>query len=105
MNIRDDFIIKNIHKGYLVGGYVRDFLMGLYGSKDRDIAIKNAEGFAKNLTEELDGTFIVLDSENKIYRVVLKDKENYLDISELQGENIEDDLSRRDFSINAIAYD
>ena len=37
MNIKDDFILKNINEGYLVGGAVRDFLMGKT-SVDRDIA-------------------------------------------------------------------
>ena len=50
-------------------------------------------------------TFIELDNINKIYRVVLKDKENFLDISEIQGKSIDEDLKRRDFTINAIAYD
>ena len=104
MNIKDDFILKNINKGYLVGGSVRDFVMGK-PYLDRDIAIKNAELFAKNLAEKLDATFITLDNENKIYRIVLKDKENYLDISELRGKSIEEDLKQRDFTINAIAYD
>ncbi len=100
MNIKDDFVLKNINDGYLVGGAVRDFLMGKT-TVDRDIAILGAEEFAK----KINGTFIVLDEENKIYRVVLEDKINYLDISELQGGNIEEDLLRRDFTINAIAYD
>lgn len=104
MNIKDDFILSQINEGYLVGGTIRDFLMGKT-SFDRDIAIKNAENFAKNLAEKLDATFIVLDEENKIYRLVLKDKINYLDISELCGNTIEEDLQRRDFTINAIAYD
>ena len=104
MNIRDDFILKDINDGYLVGGYIRDCILGK-DSKDRDIAIKGAEGFAQKLAEKLDATFITLDSENKIYRLVLKDKENYLDISELCGNTIEEDLMRRDFTINAIAYD
>ena len=100
MNIKDDFVLNNINEGYLVGGAVRDFLMGKT-SIDRDIAIADAEDFAK----KIDGTFIVLDEVNKIYRVVLEDKINYLDISELQGGSIEEDLLRRDFTINAIAYD
>lgn len=100
MNIKDDFVLKNINEGYLVGGAIRDFLMGK-NSVDRDIAIVGAEDFAK----KIDGTFIVLDEVNKIYRVVLEDKINYLDISELQGGSIEEDLLRRDFTINAIAYD
>ena len=28
MNIKDDFILKHINEGYLVGGAVRDFLLG-----------------------------------------------------------------------------
>lgn len=103
MNIRDDFVLKNIHEGYLVGGSLRDFFIG-QTTCDRDITIKNADLFAKKLAEEFDGTLVTLDPENKIYRVVLNDKINYLDISEMQGICIEDDLKRRDFTINAIAY-
>lgn len=104
MNIKDDFILSEINEGYLVGGAVRDFLCGKT-TTDRDIAIKGAEEFAQKIAEKFDATFVVLDSENHIYRVVLKDKTNYLDISEIQGDSIEEDLLRRDFTINAIAYD
>ena len=103
MNIKDDFILSELRDGYLVGGAVRDFLLGKT-SYDRDIAIKNAGKFARKLAEKFDATFITLDEEFEIYRLVLPDKLNYLDISEIQGENIEDDLKRRDFTINAIAY-
>ena len=104
MKIKDDFILSQINEGYLVGGAIRDFLMGKT-SYDRDIAIKDAELFAKKWSEKLDATYIVLDEENKIFRLVLKDKLNYLDISELCGNSIDEDLQRRDFTINAIAYD
>ena len=102
MNIKDDFILSQINEGYLVGGSVRDALMGK-SFVDRDIAIKGAEDFAHKLSEQFNATFIVLDPEYKIYRLVLEDKINYLDISEIQGVNIEEDLSRRDFAMNAIA--
>lgn len=104
MNIKDDFILAQINEGYLVGGTVRDALLGKV-SYDRDIAIKNAENFAQNIAKKFDGTLITLDGENHIYRIVLPDKLNYLDISEMQGNSIEQDLLRRDFTINAIAYD
>lgn len=104
MNIKDDFILSKINEGYLVGGSVRDAFMGK-SFVDRDITIKNAEIFAKNLANKLNATFIELDPINKIYRIVLEDKTNYLDISEIQGETIEEDLARRDFTINAIAVD
>ncbi len=110
MNIRDDFILNSINEGYLVGGMVRDFFISELNNKeihtcDRDIAIKGAENFARNLAFEFNATFITLDETNQIYRIVLPDKENYVDISELRGESIENDLTERDFTINAIAFD
>ena len=105
MNIRDDFVLKDINEGYLVGGSIRDLFTKKCEFYDRDISIKGAENFARKVADKWDGTFIELDSENKIYRVVLPDKINFLDISELQGNSIEEDLKRRDFTINAIAYD
>ena len=104
MNIKDDFLLKEINDGYLVGGMVRDFFMNK-SSKDRDIAIKGAEKFAHQLAKQLNAVFITLDEENKIFRLVTKDKENFLDISELRAGTIEQDLLERDFTINAIAYD
>ena len=78
MNIKDDFILKNINEGYLVGGCVRDWLMASNKANfcicDRDIAIKNAQNFAQKLAKKFDATMVTLDSENNIYRVVLKDK-------------------------------
>ena len=41
--------------------------------------------------------------ENKIYRIVLKDKINYLDITNPVENSLENDLKRRDLTINAIA--
>ena len=105
MNLKDDFILSQINEGYLVGGSTRDFLLNGTVSCDRDIAVFDAENFAKKMSEKFDGTFIVLDEENKIFRVVLPDKVNYLDISEIVGGSIEEDLTRRDFTINAIACD
>ena len=83
MNIRDDFIIKDINEGYLVGGMIRDFFIAELNKQDfythdRDIAIKGAEEFAKKIADKFFATFITLDELNKIYRIVLPDKENYL---------------------------
>ena len=105
MNIKDDFILSQINEGYLVGGSVRDYLLHGTISADKDITIANAKDFAKKMSENFDGTLVTLDEENRIYRVVMPDKTNYLDISEIAGGSIEEDLERRDFTINAIAYD
>ncbi len=90
---------------YLVGGYIRDMLLGKT-STDIDIAVPAGQAYfaAKNLADSINGYFIELDAVNKIYRVVLENKIDYIDIADCTGENIEQDLLRRDFTINAIAY-
>lgn len=89
---------------YLVGGAVRDFLLDKENF-DKDIIFDkaDAEVFAKSLAKELNASFIFLDEENKIYRVVLKDKINIIDIASPIGKSIKDDLKRRDLTINSIA--
>ena len=100
--------IKEITKNqeiYLVGGYLRNYFLKKEISKDRDlVCIKNAENIAKEISQKLNGTFIELDKENQIYRVVLSDKENYFDISNALEDNILKDAERRDFTINSIFY-
>ena len=104
----DEILSKIIDKFdneiYLVGGTVRDFYMGLE-STDRDIIVmdENAREFALELSELFQATFVPLDEENKIYRIVLPDKINYIDVTNPVGDSIEKDLMRRDLTINAIA--
>ena len=104
MNLANDKVIQLIKSYdediYLVGGAVRDFLLGK-NTFDKDIIVKSAEEFASRFANDNDGTFIELDKENKIYRVVLSDKVNYIDVTE--ADDIEKDLKRRDFTINSIA--
>lgn len=108
--IKNDELIKKIIKFsdgkqiYLVGGCIRDYLLGKE-NYDKDIIadFEDAEEYAQNLAQNLDATFITLDDENKIYRLVMKDKTNYIDIAKLIGKNIDDDLKRRDFTINSVA--
>lgn len=106
--INDEYLnkVKNLTDAdiYLVGGSVRDYIMGK-SSYDRDLIVdgESAQCFAKKIAENLDGTFITLDSENNIYRVVLKDKLNYFDITNPVENNLTKDLLRRDLTINAVA--
>lgn len=108
--IKNDEILNSIIQNsqnaeiYLVGGTVRDFYLG-NENFDKDIIVDkvNPEKFALMLAEKLDATYIPLDEENKIYRLVLKDKINYIDVAAMMGDSIEDDLMRRDFTINSIA--
>lgn len=107
--IKSDEILSKIidkfdNEIYLVGGTVRDFYMGLE-STDRDIIVmdEDARDFALKLSELFQATFVPLDEENKIYRIVLPDKINYIDVTNPVGDSIEKDLMRRDLTINAIA--
>lgn len=89
---------------YAVGGVLRDFYLDIENF-DKDIIIDNinARDFAQKLALELDASFVPLDEENKIYRLVLQDKIHYIDVANLIGENIEEDLKRRDLTLNSIA--
>ncbi len=107
--IKSDEILSKIidkfnNEIYLVGGTVRDFYMEL-DSTDRDIIVmdEDAREFALKLSELFQATFVPLDEENKIYRIVLPDKINYIDVTNPVGDSIEKDLMRRDLTINAIA--
>ncbi len=110
--IENDGVVKLIKpylsyvKAYIVGGFIRDILTGIK-SPDRDliICIDNIESFTKNLAEKINAHFIELDKINKIYRIVLQDKINYIDITSPIENNFEKDIKRRDLTINAIAYD
>ncbi len=110
-NIKNDPILNNLtsffdNKLYLVGGSVRDALTGKTAC-DRDIiaADEDAKSFSLKVAEFLDGVFIPLDEDNKIYRVVLRNKIDYLDITNPTGDSLESDILRRDLTINAIAVD
>ncbi len=110
--IENDEVIKHIKpyivdtQAYIVGGFVRDIFMNKK-SPDRDLIICNCdiEKFSKNLAEKLNAHYIELDPINKIYRLVLEDKINYIDITSPIENDFEKDIKRRDLTINAIAYD
>src|SRR5262249_29054022 len=63
----------------------------------------NAISFAKQVAEELQGRFVLLDESCDTARVVL-DNDINLDFAGLVGGKLETDLARRDFTINALAW-
>ncbi len=85
---------------FLVGGYLRDLLRGMR-SRDIDFVVRGDPGrIVSRLFPKGEGRVIAF-RQTRLVRVVVGDAT--IDFSELKGE-IEDDLSRRDFSVNAIAW-
>ena len=109
--IENDAVIKLIKpyinnvEAYVVGGFVRDVLMNKQ-SPDRDLILCNCdvEEFSRELADKLNAHFIELDPVNKIYRIVLENKVDYIDITTPIENDFEKDIKRRDLTINAIAY-
>lgn len=87
---------------YLVGGYVRDTLLGK-ATKDIDFVVSQSpEKTARKLAEILHAPCITLDEHYRIYRVIHPVSKQYFDFAQMQGKTIEEDLTRRDFTVNAI---
>ncbi len=99
-------------EAYLAGGYIRDLALSIKEKTDRepilhdrDIVLFNCdtEKTARNLANSIGAAFVELDGENKIYRIV--SGEDYADIAQGLNNNLDDDIKRRDFTINSIFYD
>ena len=88
---------------YLVGGAVRDALLGRI-SPDLDFIVpQDAIRLSFDIGDKLGAPAYVLDKERDTGRVVLADQETMLDFARFRGPNLEADLRARDFTINALA--
>ncbi len=105
------FLAKQDIQSYVVGGFVRDVLLGR-DTADIDIAVaSDALEVAPKVAMALGGKYILLDRANGVGRVVPISKGTpstegqwELDLSTFNG-SIEQDLARRDFTINAMAVE
>ena len=99
---------------YIVGGYLRDTLRDRSNAgvthHDLDLAVDgNPEPIARSLADYLGGSVAPLDRTRGIFRVTAPvendsgDRQLYsIDLTSF-SESIEEDLARRDFSVDAIA--
>ena len=91
---------------FIVGGAVRDALIGRK-LHDLDFAMSdNPTTLARNLAKQLDAGFFVLDDDRHTARVILQNSEESfftLDFVQFTGDGLREDLENRDFTINAMA--
>ncbi|MGQ9546182.1 MAG: HD domain-containing protein [Dehalococcoidia bacterium] len=106
-------------QGYIVGGFIRDRLLGRK-TNDVDIAVSGAAtATARKVAKAIGGKFVLLDDVNSVARVVVTEDEQpgapsqnrqlpraewHFDFSSFAGD-IKSDLGRRDFTINAMAME
>lgn len=89
---------------YLVGGAVRDFLIGRQ-PKDYDFVLEAfCSSFLKRLRDLFRTSYFPLGKgkEERVFRLVKDGK--VLDFTLLANRTLQEDLLRRDFTINAMAY-
>jgi poly(A) polymerase len=92
-----------VSRSWVVGGALRDELLGREVT-DIDIAVDgDPEQAARALAAELRAPVFRLSEAFGAWRVVDRRDGRVFDFAPLQGETIEEDLRRRDFSVNAMA--
>jgi len=88
----------------LVGGAVRDALLQREGEYlDLDFVLPTAAvTTAQKIAGHYQAGFVLLDKERQIARVVFP--QATVDFAQQEGESLAADLQRRDFTVNAMAY-
>ena len=92
---------------YLVGGTVRDLLLGHF-PKDIDLVCRNAREVAADIAQRNNATLVSMEKKphQPCYRIVDRDNPDvFLDIAEMRGNDILEDLENRDFTMNAMAVE
>lgn len=94
---------------YLAGGSVRNHFLKKQ-SNNIDIIVKeNADKLAKDFCNEYGGSIVVLSEDPMVARVIIKkdklEKNLVFDFLNIKGKDIYEDLSKRDFTINAMAVE
>ncbi|HUO84278.1 MAG TPA: hypothetical protein VM534_04105, partial [Thermoanaerobaculia bacterium] len=88
---------------WVVGGTIRDLMTGREPG-DADLACRKAGEVARRFSHRAGARLVDLGRERFVTLRVVAGSRIY-DFSELHGGSIEHDLGRRDFTLNAIAFD
>ncbi len=95
---------KEKKRVFLIGGFLRDSLLGR-SSRDLDFTLeKDAIKLAGKFARTIRGVFVLLDEDFGCARVVKKiDDQIYtFDFADFKGVTLAEDLKRRDFTINTF---
>lgn len=98
---------KRKTKIYLVGGFLRDYIL-TRACFDFDFAVsKDAIKTAKDFSKEIKGAFVLLDEEHGCARVVKKMQNQTFtyDFADFRAKTIQSDLAHRDFTVNTLCID
>ena len=96
-------LVPSTARAWVVGGAVRDELLER-PTLDYDLAVEgDARPLAKQLGRAADGHAFLLSEEFGAWRVKGREADWQVDLTPLMGETLEQDLRRRDLTINAIA--
>jgi poly(A) polymerase len=89
---------------WVVGGAIRDALLGEEVA-DADLAVEGGreESAARAIAKVAGGTAFRLSEEYATWRAIAPTDSWHVDVVALRAETIEDDLTARDFTVNAIA--
>ena len=98
-------LTQHNYPAYVVGGFIRDWLLGRE-TADIDIAVDgDALDVALKVAQAIDGKYVLLNESNSVARVIVTDKQLWhLDFSSFSN-GIQNDLARRDFTIDAMAVE
>ena len=98
------------HQLYLVGGFIRDILLGR-SSKDVDFVAPQASELANFLATEIGARLALIDRKFGTIRLIPPASSDevsdfyQVDLSPLRGSSIAADLNQRDFTVNALAVE
>jgi len=92
---------------FLVGGYLRDYFLGGIAADVDFITGSDPEALAAVVASWCEGKMFLLSEDDRTYRVAVGGGEmrRTLDFSPIKGASVEEDISYRDFTVNAMAVD
>ncbi len=100
-----DILRQTLPDAYYVGGAVRDALLKKK-SGDLDLALpqERVKPAALALAKALKAAVFEMDAQFGVWRLVTRKENIQIDLTAFQGRTLKEDLRRRDFTFNALAY-